>query len=119
MNNVDSLFFRGIYQVGVPITRSFRSVVPPGKMRPEIAMHLCALVEDEDQREGLLPLRPLPWPFPGLRFALPFGTLLSPPLPRHCLSFYRRFPPSPPPSCRIHLEAPAPRVYRRGRPYHS
>jgi len=60
MNNVDSLFFRGIYQVGVPITRSFRSVVPPGKMRPEIAMHLCALVEDEDQREGLLPLRPLP-----------------------------------------------------------
>lgn len=45
MNNVDSLFFRGIYQVGVPITRSFRSVVPPGKMRPEIAMHLCALVE--------------------------------------------------------------------------
>jgi len=55
MNNVDSLFFRGIYQVGVPITRSFRSVVPPGKMRPEIAMHLCALVEDEDQREGSRP----------------------------------------------------------------
>jgi hypothetical protein len=81
MNNVDSLFFRGIYQVGVPITRSFRSVVPPGKMRPEIAMHLCALVEDEDQREGLLPLRPLPWPFPVLRFALPFGILPFPSSP--------------------------------------
>lgn len=53
MNNVDSLFFRGIYQVGVPITCSFRSVVPPVKMHPEIAMHLCALVEDEDRREGL------------------------------------------------------------------
>lgn len=56
MNNVDSLFFRGIYQVGVPITRSFRSVVPPRKMRPEIAMHLCALVEDVNQKDVFLSL---------------------------------------------------------------
>lgn len=42
--------FGGIYQVEVPITRSFRSVVPPGKMRSEIAMHLCALAESEDRK---------------------------------------------------------------------
>lgn len=79
MNNVDSLFFRvGIYQVEVPITRSFRPLVPPGKMRPEIGMHLCALAEDlgreeeEEEEEGKVYIgRNIhPSPFVFLRFRL-------------------------------------------------
>lgn len=81
MNNVDSLFFWGIYQVGVPITRSFRSVVPPVKMHPEIAMHLCALVEDEDWREGL-------HFFPSLLFLTAREVVLCSPLLFHSRILY-------------------------------
>lgn len=105
MNNVDSLFFWGIYQVGVPITRSFRSVVPPVKMHPEIAMHLCALVEDEDRREGLHFFSFLLFPlFLAMRKVVlscslsssPFSNSLRRPALFSCL-FYRRFSLFPPP----------------------
>lgn len=100
--------FGGIYQVEVPITRSFRSVVPPGKMRSKIAMHLCALAESEDRKSKRVYLDFFLFRFPPLSIFYPTSTysLLTtslyicpyssysisfPPLPLLCVSYSRLF----------------------------
>lgn len=123
MNNVDSLFFRGIYQVGVPITRSFRSVVPPRKMRAKIAMHLCALVEgrgsEEEREEITVFLLPLPRPRSPFFSSSPISFSFTSLGCCLCALSIADFHPFPLPRVRSISILPAPRIYRWRRPYHS